>query len=130
MRQEAYVVEHLGQEPSDVGAPREAEEVDLVPRAVEAHQESIATHDVLIEAAAHSRVLHLEVPGPNAGGLTRVRERAGYDVCADLQVCYELLGKVHKFTMICYTYAIIVISILHTRTHVLITLFGNSYPGW
>ena len=91
VRQEAHVVEHLGQEPRDVGASREAEEVDLVPGAVEPHQEPVAAHDVLVEGAAHGRVLHLEVPRSNARGCARVRERAGHDICANLQVCYELL---------------------------------------
>ena len=57
------MVEHFGAETSGVGASTEAKEVDVVSRRVVAHQETIASHDVIGESGANCRIFCLVVPG-------------------------------------------------------------------
>lgn len=62
MAEEPHVIQHLGQEERDVRSPAEAEDVDLVARVVEPHQEAITADDVLVEGGAHGAVFGLYVP--------------------------------------------------------------------
>lgn len=63
MRQESDVIQHLGEKSGDVCAAREAENIDLISRAVEAHQKAVAADDVFIKRRADGRVFSFHVPG-------------------------------------------------------------------
>lgn len=62
VREQPYVVQHLGEEPSDVGSPREPEKVNLVARVVESHQEAVAPNDVVVETRPNGRVFCFHIP--------------------------------------------------------------------
>ena len=56
------IIEHLGQEASDVGTAGEAKDVYLIAWIVETHQEAIAADDVLVKRRTNCGIFGLEIP--------------------------------------------------------------------
>ena len=56
------MVQHLGQEPRDVCAATETEEINVISGLVVSHEEPVSRHDVFVNRNAQGGVLRLLVP--------------------------------------------------------------------
>jgi len=80
---QAYIVEHFGQESSDIHSSTESKEVDVIVWRVIPHEKLITPHHVLVERSTNGGVLGLLIPRVEACRNACVRKGCADHVGSD-----------------------------------------------